>query len=141
MIRPLAAASLLLSAFAAPASADIGRFRCTFDASPPVTRDIQVVTSTRVEITYPNGARIPYGAEGAGNVRRWQSNHVPAVRYEFDSSRRLAWARVPIASPAALAADEPFNPRIRRASIVPGVVPPAKLEAYYGYSAPCDVLP
>jgi hypothetical protein len=141
MIRPLAAVAFVLGAVAAPARADVGGFRCTFDASPPVTLDIRVVTNARVEITYPNGGRVPYSATGTDNVQRWQSNHAPAVRYELDSSRRLAWARVPIATPAALAADEPFDPRSRRASIVPGVVPPAKLEAYYGYSAPCEALP
>ena len=140
LARPYCAAiALALGAFAAPAHADVGNFRCTFDSEPQVTLDINVVTDTRVEITYPNGVRVPYGAEGTSNVHRWQSNHAPAVRFEIDSSRRLAWAQVPIATPAALSADAPFNPRIRRSSVVPP--PPARLQAYYSYSAYCAVLP
>jgi hypothetical protein len=135
-----AIAALALSPFAAPAYADVGNFRCTFQSDPRVTLDISVVSDTRVEITYPNGVRVPYGAEGAGNVLRWQSNHAPAVRFEIDTSRRLAWARVPIATPVALSADAPFNPRIRRSSVVP-IAPPATLQAYHLYSAYCAVLP
>lgn len=138
--RCAAVAALAIILFAAPAYADVGNFRCTFDAEPPVTLDISVVTGARVEITYPNGVRVPYGAEATGNMQKWQSNHAPAVRFEMDTSRRIAWARVPIATPAALSADTPFNPRIRRSSVVP-VTPPPTLQAYHGYSADCAVLP
>jgi len=143
MRRPvfLGAVALVLTAFAAPVHADVGRFRCTFAATPPVTLELRVVSDTRVEVAYPNGARIPYGAAGTNNVQTWQSNHVPPVQYEFDASRRIAWVRVPAASPAALSADEPFNPRLRRVATAPGARPAPKLELLYAYSAACDVPP
>lgn len=135
-----AVAALALSSIAPPAYAGVGNFRCAFDSEPAVTLEISVVSDTRVEITYPNGVRVAYGATGAGNVLRWQSNHAQAVRFEMDTSRRLAWARVPIATPAALSADAPFNPRARRSAVVP-TPPPATLQAFHLHSADCAPQP
>ena len=137
----LSAGAALLVFMATPASADVGNFRCTFNSDPAVTLDVRVVNDTRVEIAYPNGERIPYDATGTNNVQTWRSNHRPPVRYEFDSSRRLAWALVPLNNPAALSADEAFDPRIHRRAVVRGANPAPKLDATRGYSAACDVLP
>lgn len=134
-----AGAVLLVALLAAPVHADSGNFRCPFGPDPVVTLDFHVLSDTRVEITYPNGVRVPYGASGSNNVQRWRSNHATPVRYEFDSSRRLAWAHVPIDNGAALSADEPFDPRIRRRSAVPRAHPAPKLAVTH--TAACETLP
>ena len=136
---PVGAAFIALAPFAA--HADVGNFRCTFDSDPAVTLQIRIVHAARVEITYPHGVRVPSDAAGPGNVHKWRSNHIPPVRYELDSSRRLAWARVPAANPAALSADEPFNARIHRRAAIPDATPAPQLVALTGRSAVCEGVP
>jgi hypothetical protein len=136
----LCAGVVLFAAFVAvPAHADIGNFRCTFSPAPAVTLDFHVISSTRVEITYPNGVRVPYGASSANTVQTWRSNHASPVRYEFEISSRLARAYVPIDNAAGLSADEPFDARIRRRAGIPGARPSPKLATLH--SAACDALP
>jgi hypothetical protein len=120
-----AGAALLVAVLATPVFADSGDFHGAFDSDPAVTLDIRVVHDTRAEIAYPKGVRGPYDAAGTNNVQEWCSTHRPPVRYELDSSRRLAWALVPLDNPAAL----------------PGVSALPAQEAARSYSAAGEVAP